>query len=410
MGFDPMKTLNDLIEVEEAIEVFTRILSKINLQAESVRIDEALGRIAAADVKADFDFPDQDRSAVDGYAVVAEDTYYATQYNPVELRLVEERHDNSCIGKGEAFEVFTGNPIPCGANAVVMKEDVVRDKDRILVLKPVPVGGNISRKGEDYAKDAVLVPKGTVLNPSHIAIIASNGLRTVKVYEKLRVGIISTGNEIISPGIARKQGEYYDSTGTLISQLLVQDGFYRVNYYGILPDDEEVLSEALEEAVLENDIVITLGGTGVSGSDVVIDVAEKKGEVVFRGVKMRPGRPTSSSLLNGKPILHLSGYPVAAWTGYEVIFRRAVAKAFNLVNYNRRMAFAKLSRRLPNQVGYQTYIRVQLKTVENELIAEPYMLRGSGVLSSLVFSQGYVEIPSNIEGYEKGEIIKVFLF
>ncbi|MGB9827176.1 MAG: molybdopterin molybdotransferase MoeA [Thermosphaera sp.] len=405
-----MKILRDLIEVDTAVEAFARALSKISLRTESLRIGEALGRVVASEVKAEFDFPDQDRSAVDGYAVVAEDTYYASQYSPVELRLVHDRRGDLCIGKGEAFEVFTGNPIPCGADSVVMKEDTVREKDKILVLKPVPVGGNISRKGEDYAKGSILVPKGTVLNPFHIAIMASNGLKTVEVFEELRIGVISTGNEIVSPGLARKQGEYYDSTGVLINQLLIQDGFYKVTYYGVFPDDVKALTEALEEAVLENDIVLTLGGTGVSESDVVVEVAEKKGGLVFRGVKMRPGRPTSSSMINGKPVLHLSGYPVAAWTGYEVIFRRAVAKAFNLLNYNRRIAFAKLARRLPNQVGYQTYIRVQLKMGEDGLIAEPYMLRGSGVLSSLVFSQGYVEIPSNIEGYEKGEIVKVFLF
>uniref|UniRef100_A0A7C2FQA8 Molybdopterin molybdenumtransferase MoeA n=1 Tax=Thermosphaera aggregans TaxID=54254 RepID=A0A7C2FQA8_9CREN len=405
-----MKILKGLIEVDEAVAAFAKVLSKISLQKESVRIEEALGRIVASDVKAEFDFPDQDRSAVDGYAVLAEDTYYASQYNPVELKIVNNREGDLCVERGVAFEVFTGNPIPCGANSVVMKEDTVRDNDKILVLKPVPVGGNISRKGEDYAKGSVLVGKGTVVNPFHIAIMASNGLKMVEVFEKLKIGIISTGNEIVSPGLAREHGEYYDSTGTLIHQLLIQDGFYRVTYYGIFPDDVKALTEALEEATLENDIVITLGGTGVSESDVVIDAAEKIGEQVFRGVKMRPGRPTSSSLVNGKPVLHLSGYPVAAWTGYEVILRRAVAKAFNLVNYKRHVAFARLSRRLPNQAGYQTYIRVQLKTGEGELTAEPYMLRGSGVLSSLVFSHGYVEIPSNIEGFEKGDIVKVFLF
>ncbi|WP_448577337.1 molybdopterin molybdotransferase MoeA [Thermosphaera sp.] len=405
-----MKILKGLIEVDEAVAAFAKVLSKINLQKESVRIEEALGRIVASDVKAEFDFPDQDRSAVDGYAVLAEDTYYASQYNPVELKIVNNREGDLCVERGVAFEVFTGNPIPCGANSVVMKEDTVRDNDKILVLKPVPVGGNISRKGEDYTKGSVLVGKGTVVNPFHIAIMASNGLKMVEVFEKLKIGIISTGNEIVSPGLAREHGEYYDSTGTLIHQLLIQDGFYRVTYYGIFPDDVKALTEALEEATLENDIVITIGGTGVSESDVVIDAAEKIGEQVFRGVKMRPGRPTSSSLVNGKPVLHLSGYPVAAWTGYEVILRRAVAKAFNLVNYKRHVAFARLSRRLPNQAGYQTYIRVQLKTGEGELTAEPYMLRGSGVLSSLVFSHGYVEIPSNIEGFEKGDIVKVFLF
>ncbi|MEM0378229.1 MAG: molybdopterin molybdotransferase MoeA [Thermosphaera sp.] len=405
-----MKTLKELIEVEKAVEILTDKLKTIQYEEENLPLWMALGRILNEDVVALHDLPDVDRSAVDGFAVIAEDTYHATHYNPVELKLVKQLEKGKCIERGEAFEVHTGWSIPCGANSVVMKEDVIAGEKTIHVLKPASVGGNVSRRGEDYAKGSVIARRGTILGPFHLAILSSNGVGSVKVLRKIKVGIIATGDEIIRPGFKRREGAYFDSSGILIQMLLANDGFYDVKYYGVFPDDVKLVSEVLNEATLVNDIVLTVGGTGVSNSDVTVEAAEDLGEILFRGVRMRPGRPTSASLVNGRLVLHLSGYPVAAWTGYEMLLRRAVAQALGLVNYDRKFTYARLSKRLPNQVGYHTIIRARLNEVNGEILAEPYMIRGSGVLTSLVFSQGFIEIPSYVEGFEKGDVVKVFLF
>jgi molybdopterin molybdotransferase len=411
------KRLTTLISVDDAVELLARTLdTAVSLEPEEVRVLEAVGRIIAEPVEAEIDIPPFNRSAVDGYAVRAGDTVSASVYNPVELVLKgvltpSDKPPSRCVEPGEAVRVHTGSPIPCGADAVVMDEDVEVKDDSVVVYKPVSPGQNISRRGEDFAKGDIIIARGTILNPVHIGVISSIGVDRVKVYRRLRIGVLTSGNEVCEPGIDRDCGTLiYNSSARLITALLRQNRFIDVKYYGVFPDDPEILSNAVVEASMENDLVVTTGGTGVSESDALIDAMLNTGKIVFRGVKMRPGRPTTLSLINNKPVLHLSGYPVAAWTGYEAILIPAVRKWLELKGLERPMVYARLSRRIPNTVGYRSYIRVILRDAGGGYVAEPYMLRGSGVLSSLLKSHGYIVVPENVEGIEKDSAVPVYLF
>jgi len=410
------KRLKTLISVDSAVELLTKALSEsVKLNIEEVRVLEGLGRILAEDIRAPIDVPPFNRSAVDGYAVYAGDVVNASIYNPVELVLKgtitpSDQPPDRCIEPGEAVRVHTGSPIPCGANAVVMDEDTEIRGSRLVVYKPVSPGQNISRRGEDFGKGEIVVSTGTILNPAHVAALSSIGLDRVRVYRRIRVGVLTSGNEVCEPGVVSECPTLiYNSSARLIVALLENDGFHDVKYYGVFPDDPDVLSDALLKAADENDLVVTTGGTGVSEGDALVESIMEVGRVVFRGVKMRPGRPTSLTLVNGKPVLNLSGYPVAAWTGYEAILRPALREWLGLKGFTRPVVYAKLARRVPNAVGYRSYIRVLLRDEGGEYLVEPYMLRGSGVLSSLLRSHGYIVIPENVEGLEKDSLVAVHL-
>lgn len=409
------KYLKQLISVNEAVNALTDVVRKyVRPSLKVVKLSEALGLVLARDIYAPFDHPSLNRSAVDGYAVRASDTVGASPYNPAILRIAGEARVgevlDKCVGPGEAVVVHTGSAIPCGSDSVLMAEDCERAGDTLKVYRPVSAGQNVSRAGEDYREGELLIARGDVLGPADIAVLSSAGIGEVEVYERIRVGVITMGDEVVEPGRPRRSpAQVYDSSGILMYSILRSEGVFDVKYYGIVEDDPSAIRAALERAARENDIIVTTGGTGVSESDRVFDVVSEYGEWVFRGVKMRPGRPTSASIFNGRPAVHLSGFPVAAWTGYEAIMRPAIISALGLRGLERLTAAARLSRRLPGNPGLTMYVRVKLNKSGDSLIAEPYVIRGSGVLTSLLRSDGYVVVPENVEGYEAGALVTVYI-
>ncbi|WP_148677164.1 gephyrin-like molybdotransferase Glp [Staphylothermus hellenicus] len=412
-----VKFLGSLISVDEAVNKATRAFKDlVELRIIEKTVWDALYYVSAEDILALIDQPRYDRSAVDGYAVISSDTTGASPTNPAILRVKGYMSPSSTpeeyvVRNGEAVELATGAPLPLGADAVVMYEDTNRVGDEVEIYKPVPSGANVSRKGEDYRKGEVLVKKNTLLKPWHLSIIASTGINSVKVYEKLRIGVIGTGSELVEPGYKLSSGQIYNSTSVLVKNYVETLGLAKGKYYGVFPDEKEVLREALFKALRENHLVITTGGTGVSDEDVIRDIVDEYGEWVFRGVAMRPGRPTSAAIINDKPVFLLSGYPVAAWTGLEAIVSPTIYSILGLEKPVKPVVQGILARRVPNTVGYRSYIRVTTRIGPgNKVIVEPYMLKGSGILSSLVKTNGYIILYENIEGYEKGSIVDVILY
>ncbi|MEM1628683.1 MAG: molybdopterin molybdotransferase MoeA [Desulfurococcaceae archaeon] len=414
MSYD--KKLISLSSVDECVWKLVDVLNRtIELSIEIVPIKYALDRVMAEDVYAVLDKPCRDSSAVDGYALYSDDTIGASHYNPVELTIVGYHRPGKpveeCLTRGTAIRVHTGSFIPCGANAVVMDEDVVIKGDKILVSRPISPGSNILKRGEDFRKGDIVASKGSIVTPFIMASIAANGISSVKVYRKIRVSIISIGDEIVEPGSnCENCVKTYNSTTYLLSALMSRDRIFEIVYQGISPDNVDEVFDLINKIQSNTDIVITTGGTGISESDIIYDLVKRYGKWIFRGVKMRPGRPTSCSLINNIPIIHLSGFPVAAWAGYEAIVRPAIFRWLGVKGLERVIIYSRLKRRVPNNVGYRSFIRVSLERVNNEYLAEPYMLRGSGILSSLLRTEGYIVIPEDVEGYEKDSIVPVYLY
>lgn len=412
-----MKFITRLISVDEAIEKLVKVfVNSIRLDVESVDLFKAMGRVLAEDIKAEIDRPRSNISAVDGYALRSLDVISASLYNPIELVVKGvvrpgQTLTGICIGPGESMRVQTGAPLPCGADAVVMDEDVEVHENRIVVYKPLAQGTNVILQGEDFKKGEIIASQGFIVKPAIIATLAANGISNVKVYRKINISIIAVGDELIEPGEIIRESKEYNSAAYVVYSILLRDGIFNVKYSGIVPDNVNILEEAvLKEFSKGMDIVITTGGTGVSESDIIAKFVKEKGVFVFRGVKMRPGRPTSCSLLEGKPVIHFSGFPVAAWAGYEVLLRPAIIKWLGVRGLDRDLVFANLAKRLPNVVGYRSIIRVAVFHKESVLYAEPYMLRGSGVLSSLLKTNGYIIVPEDIEGFDKNTTVPVYLY
>jgi molybdopterin molybdotransferase len=412
-----VKRPEKFISVNEAKTRLSRVLSeRIVLGEECLSIADSLGRVASRLIKAPVNRPRVNLSAVDGYAVRSLDTTGSSVFSPVELVVKGVLRPGGnpnevCVESGFTVRVHTGAPIPCGADAVVMDEDVKVQGNTILVFKPVAPGANIILKGEDISENSIIVEPGSLIRPAHIAALASIGVNTIQVYRKIKVSIIAIGDELIEPGYSLSGDKEYNSSAYIVYAQLVRDGIFQVNYAGIVPDDTEaILTTIRGEAAKGSDLIITVGGTGVSETDKIPELLEKHSSPIFRGVRMRPGRMTSASLVLGKPVLNLSGFPVAAWAGYELILRPAIATWLNIKGFERPVIYAYLSRRLPNTSGYTSIVRVTLIAKDDEYYAEPYMLRGSGVISSLLRTHGYVIIPEDTEGFEEGEKVPVYIY
>jgi molybdopterin molybdotransferase len=396
------------MSIDSAIEELVKVV-KLNINVQDMELENAAGMICAEDIYSPIDLPPFDRSAVDGYALYSEATSSASSNNPIPFKLVN--YGSVLPSHNNAVPISTGQRIPEGADAVVMVEDVIREGDIIYVMKPIPKYGNVSRKGEDIRKGELLVAKGTIIKPQHLAALSAIGMTHVKVYRRLNIGLISTGSEVVSPlqGLkAYEQGFILDSTSILIFAVLSAHKFMNVNWYGFVKDDEHEIKAMTEKALNENDILIFTGGTGPGESDKTFkSIVEMNRDIriIARGLAIRPGRPTSIIIVENKPIFLLSGFPVAAYIAlYEVVLR-ALYTLLKIRNELFIEVPARIVKRVYGSAGYDNYLRAKLFKCNEDLCVEPIMLRGSGILKSLLEANALIVIPRNVEGFEKGEKI-----
>jgi molybdopterin molybdotransferase len=368
----------------------------------------ALDRILAEDIIANEDLPRFDRSAVDGYAVRAEDTEGTSQFKPKSLQITEENE----IHKKQAKKVWTGNLLPEGANAVVMLENTKINGDEIEVWLPVTPGENVSRKGEDLAKGETAIKAGTRLKPQHLGLIAALGISKIKVFKKPKIAILATGNELANQDEKLQEEKVFEVNRLVLSALCQELGAEPMDL-GIAKDEINDILGKLKMGIRKADIIITTGGTSVGASDLVPETVNKIGKpgVIVHGIAMRPAMPTALASVTGKPIIILPGNPVAAMMGFEVFARPVIFKMSGIKREEYRpVVEAKMTRRISTTLGRKTFVRVYVFRRDEELFAEPISARGSGVISTMTKANGYIITPENREGLEEGETVSVHLF
>jgi len=372
-----------------------------------VHVDEACGRVLASDIIAPIDVPPYDRAVVDGYAVRAEDTYSASPASPVILRVVK---NSSRVRSGEAVPVSVGDRLPDGANAVIMREHVVERGEYIDVLRPVQEYANISRRGEDFRKGELVVPRGRVLNLLDIAAIVSCGFREVEIFD-ITAALICTGNEVkdindIASLEELERGAVPNTTRYIVTWFLERLGV-KVTYLGTVMDDENLIAERVQYALDRFDIVITTGGLAVSSRDVTYRAIEKlRPDYMQRGLAIRPGRPTSIAVVHGKPVIMLSGFPLAALTGLYYVAPRVISMLTNCeIRYDRFLVYARLTTRITKPPHLRALVRAKVKLSGNTLIAEPLTAVGSGLISTLVRGNALIDVPEGLEGHDEGETL-----
>jgi molybdopterin molybdotransferase len=389
-----------LTGVEDALGVFLGSFEPLD-RVEMVSLEEAGERVLASDIRAPRDVPHYDRSAMDGYAVVASDTFGSGKDAGVILRLTTK----DSIVSGECRQVHTGSPIPEGADAVVMLEYAEASGGNVEVLAQVSPGQNIGPKGEDVRKGDIVFRKGRQLKPSDVGLLASMGLTEAAVYARPRVLIIPTGEEIVPRGVEPGPGQMCESNGVM-NYLYVKRFGGVPTVHGIVSDVKEELAAALEEGA-SYDLIVTTGGSSVGRRDLIAEVLASKGTVLVHGVAIKPGKPVALGLVNagGKriPIVCLPGYPVACAVDSMVFVEPAVKKLGHMPPAAYRTQKAVLTRKIYSEAGYRTYTRVSVE----EGRATPLRTKGAGVLSSISRADGYVITPPDVEGHEAGEEVEV---
>lgn len=401
-----LKGFKKLMKVDEAIKLFFDKTQPRMIGKEKIPLSEAYGRILASDVRAEVDIPPFDKSLMDGFAVRAEDTAGASIYSPRKLKVV----DKDAIGKLEARRIWTGNPIPKGADAVIELERVKTLNDEIEVTTQVAPGRNISVKGEDIKKGEVAVKAGVRLRPQHLGLAASLGLTHLEVAKKPKIFILSTGDELVKVGEKPSDGKIIDSNKTILSSMCRELGAEPIDG-GMVRDDLAQIASAIDLGVKKADMVVTSGGTSVGERDLTpLAIESLGGQVIVHGVAVRPGMPTVLGLVKGKPTIALSGNPVAAIVGFELFVRPVILALLGASKERRPMLKAKLARNVTSTLGFEVFLRVRVSFASGEFIAEPVRTRGSSILSSMTRSNGYVLIPPDREGLLAGEDVLVHLF
>lgn len=403
-----LKGFQKLTPVEDALQAFFNHLDLQPTPKTIVHISEALNLVLAEDIVARTDVPRFDRAAVDGYAVRAEDTFGATQYKPCIFQFTKE----NTLAQNQTKRVWTGNPLPKNANAVAMLEDTETTKAKLEVWVPLTPGENVSKRGEDIQKGQTAVPAGTRLKPHHLGLAAALGETHVKVHEKPKVAIIATGNEIVEPGAKLEENQIYDTNRPVLCALCRENGAEPLDL-GIAKDNINDITERLRAALEKAELTLTSGGTSVGGADLVPSAVNNLGKpgVIIHGIAMRPAMPTALAVVDKKPVIILSGNPVAAIMGFEVFARPLLARLQGLKQAEPRpVVQAEITRRTVTALGRKNYVRVHVQRKNGRLYAEPISVKGSSMLSTMTRSNGYVIVAEDREGLEKGETVQVYLF
>jgi molybdopterin molybdotransferase len=384
-----------------------------------VELENCLGRVCADNIISPENLPPYPRSTMDGYAVRAADTFGASEKLPAYLEISGEvlmgDFPEQGPKPGSCFAIATGGILPPGSDAVVMLEHTVAvDNTMIEVVQPVAAGVNVISIGEDVAQNDILLPAGHLMRPQDIGLLAGLGLEKITVFDQVRIGIIATGDELVSFNQQPPPGKIRDLNSI---SLAAQSRNLRAQpiFYGIAADNEKNLTDLMQKAIQENDIILMSGSSSVGTRDLGEKVIEKLSGsgIIFHGVSIKPGKPVIMARADSSMIFGLPGHPVSAAIAFELFVRPAIRHLSGLVDDGlpqHKTIKARLMRNLNSASGRTDFVRVQIK-IGPELEFEAYPILGkSGALSTMVKAHGYIEIAEKLQGLKGSEIVEVKLF
>jgi molybdopterin molybdotransferase len=376
------------------------------LEAETVCLRQATGRVLAADLVAAADLPPFSNSAVDGYAVRHADLNPMSETRLAVIdRLTAGKAPTRAIAQSEAIRIFTGAPIPLGADTVFMEEDCRRQGAFVIVPAGLRSGANRRFAGEDVPRGTMALPAGRRLAPQHVGLVAALGVTRIAVRRRVRVALFSTGDEIVEPGVPRPDAALYDANRYLIAEMLRRLGA-EVTDLGILADDPEQLAEAIGRAAISNDLVLTSGGVSAGEADHVRHAVANIGHLVFWRIAIKPGRPVAMAVINGAAFVGLPGNPVAAFVTFArvvrpLLLRLAGALPEPLIALPVRSGFSYRKKR-----GRREYVRARLLAAENgSFEAFKYPQDGAGIIRSLTETDGLAELSEDVTDLQPGMMV-----
>ena len=402
-----MRPFGEIISLEEARRRIDAAVEPID-RIDRVRLDRADGRVLAANIVAPADVPPFARAALDGYAVRADDTAGASRHAPRVLTRIETLYTGEVsqrtVGAGQCIEIATGAPLPPGADAVVIVEETDGEASgAVQVFSGVEPGQNVGRQGADIRAGQVVLETGTQLTPSRVGAVAALGLSEVAVFARPRVAILSTGNEIVDPGRPLAPGQIYDVNRFTLAAVIAGNGGEPIAYR-TASDTLDDLRRAVDEAG-RDDLIVFSGGSSVGERDLILDVLAARGEVLFHGIAVKPGKPTAFGRVLGKLFFGMPGYPASCLTNAYVLLLPALRRIARLPARITRTITLPLSARVASAPGRHQFYTVRV--VNGEAVPA---FKSSGDITSMSQADGYIEIAAEAKYVEQGTVVKVMLF
>ncbi|MGB9937675.1 MAG: gephyrin-like molybdotransferase Glp [Methanobacterium sp.] len=394
-----------IIDSEEAHDIINKLT--FTKEIEKVTLKNAHRRVLASDVISKINLPPFNRASRDGYAVKSEDTFGASEDDPVILKLIDTvRAGESAtkkVEKGTCIEVSTGAPMPEGADSVVMVEFTDNQQNNVRIYRSAAMGNFVAPEGSDISKGDIILNSDALLTHDKIGVLAAVGIGEIAVFKKPKVAVISTGNEVIEYHEELKYGKIYDINSETITNAVKSCGCTPI-YSGIVKDDYNDLKNTLEEH-LNADVIITSGGTSAGAGDVLRSVLDDNGEIFVHGIAVKPGKPTIIGMINDKPLFGLPGYPAAALIVFHVFVAPYLRKmASRKISRKADTLKLPISRRYHSSKGRHQYVLIKIE--DNK--AHP-ILKDSGAITAIADADGYFEIPKNVEMVMEGTEIEVML-
>ena len=410
------KAFFKVVAPKEAREI---LLKTPPVGTESVETVRARGRVLAEDLYSKVDLPHFSRAAMDGYAVIAKDTFGASASQPGYLKLVGTvemgKEVTRRLNKGEAMRISTGGMLPPGSDGVVMVEYTEEaGADTVEIHRGVSPWQNVIQIGDDIQKGAPVFSRGRRLRAHDLGALTGIGLSALPVYKKPRVALISTGDEIVEAEREPLPGQVRNINQHSLAGLIDECGG-ELKDFGVIRDDRDALRGALDQALQWSDLVLLSGGSSMGAKDIALDVilSFPQAEMVFHGISVSPGKPTIFARAGGKPVLGLPGYPVSALVIFE-LFAAPLIRTLGGEDAASACEFKKTTRavlktNVASQAGREDYVRVCLEHADGKVYAQPLPSK-SGAIFTLVKADGMIRIDLNQEGIEQGEEVEVILF
>src|SRR3954447_2883424 len=394
-----------LMSVDEAVGIIAARVAPVR-EVETAALLQADGRILAADISAPLPLPPFTNSAVDGYAVRSRDLPALTEIALGVAGRVQAGSAAEPIEPGRATRIFTGAPMPEGADIVFMQEDVRLDSEgRVVLPAGLKSGSNVRAAGEDIQLGSAALTAGRRLRPQDIALAAAFGLTQVQVRRRIRVAVFSTGNELVSPGAARASAQLFDSNRFMLMAMLGRLGC-EISDLGILRDDRASLARALTEVAAAHDLILTTGGVSTGEEDHVKAAVESVGKLVLWRMAIKPGRPVAMGIISGTPLVGLPGNPVASFVTFVHVVRPTVLALSGATPEVLHPMPVRAAFSYNKKISRREYVRANLRRAEDgALEATKFPREGAGLLSSLVETDGLVELGEEITKVEPGQTV-----
>lgn len=381
----------DNIELEIAKKRYHQALD-FNSKFEKINVYDALSRVTKNAVYAKYSSPNYNASAMDGVAVISENTAGASEVTPVVLE----------AGKDFVY-VNTGNVINPPYNAVIMIEDVTELSDgKIRIMKAAYPWQHIRPIGEDIVASEMIIPSSHKIRAIDLSALLSGGIKELEVFKPLKVGILPTGNEIISCEEEISVGKIIDSNSLMFEGLVKEYGGI-AKRYAPAADNYEVLKKAILKGVSENDLLIINAGSSAGTKDFTAHLIRELGRVIVHGIAIKPGKPTILGVIEGKPVIGIPGYPVSAYISFENFVKPLILKYSGIESQEENSIEVTMARRVVSSFKHQEKVRVSIGYINGKYIAVP-LSRGAGTTMSLVKADGIITIPQNLEGFEAGDV------